>query len=81
MEITRIPENGLPGGIMLLTEHAPTLEETTLAVRDFHLYPVLRDTAIVVLLDPDKLSPSDTDFLRRLGVPGYAEQPQDNHDS
>lgn len=66
---------------MLLTENAPTLEETTLAVRDFHLHPILRDTAIVVLLDPEKLSQSDTDCLRRLGVPGYETQAQDIQDS
>ena len=81
MEITRIPENGLSGGIMLLTENAPTLEETHLAVRDFHLYPILRHTAIVVLLDPEKLTQSDRDFLLRLGVPGYEEPGQEVRDS
>ena len=80
MEITRIPENGLAGGIMLLTEQAPTLEESTRAVRDFHLYPVIRETAIVTLLDPAKLNQNDRDVLRSLGVPGYAEDPQSSLD-
>ena len=71
MEISRIPEKGLAGGILLLTEDAPTQEEMNKAVSDLHLYPILRETAIVVLLPPEKLSESDREFLSRLGVPEY----------
>jgi hypothetical protein len=72
MKVTMLSENGLSGGIMLVTDSDPTQEELNKAVSDFHKYPVLRDTAIVVLLSPESLSNADRLFLQKIGIPGYS---------
>lgn len=77
MHTTHIAEKGLPGGILVITEGVPTPEELNQAVKDFHKYPVLRETAMVILLDPEKLAQKDISVLRQLGVPGYGEEHQE----
>lgn len=78
MTISHIPEKGLSGGIILITESSPTSDELEKACADFHNYPVIRDSAIVVFLDRGKLSANDLRCLDWLNVPGYSDGSDDD---
>jgi len=73
MRTTNIAESSLDGGILVFTDADPTPEELTTAVAKFHEYPIIRDTAMVCLLDPSRLTPQERAQLRAVGIPGYEE--------
>lgn len=73
MTVSHIPEKGLAGGIILITDSTPSQEELQKACADFHNYPVIRESAIVVLLSQESLSDADRNCLKWLQVPGYTD--------